>query len=202
VIFGSSLPAAFAKTTEANWRGRVPADTLVADVLAVANVAVSPWLFPVGMDAANDEDRQNEPWRFVNRMAWIRGIANGQDILAAAPGASSSMGNMGLERVGPEETRLGFDIRPQGIILELRDVQMNIPHEQWYAFAIAVFHYVREMNDLNIAAPAYHPVANFGAPGVVPPAPAAPPLAQPGWFMQQLRRVQNFAAALRGYLPL
>jgi len=202
IMSRSSLPSAFGQTRESNWHGRVPANTLVADVLAVANIAASPWLFPVGMQHANDEDREREPWRFVGRDAWIRGIANGRDILAEARGASSSMGAMGLERVGPAQTRLGFDVRPKGIILELRDVQMNIPYEQWYAFAIAVFQYIREMNDLNIAAPAYHPVANFGTPGVVPPAPAAPPPAQPGWFARQVRRVQNLAATLRGYLPL
>jgi hypothetical protein len=184
VMSRSNLPSAMAKTPEANWRGRVNATTLLNDVLFVADLASTPLgnqpeLFPYGVQGATQQERQQEPWRFVDRNAWIRGIANGRDLLRGMLG-SSSWGGMGLERVGPQQTNWrGADIRPQGIILELRDVQTSVPWDHWYPFTTAVFRYIREVNDLTVMNPQYHGFANFGTQGTPGPVPQAPPLAPP-----------------------
>jgi len=215
VMSRSNLPDAIAQLPEANRRGRVNAATLVNDVLLVANVANTQWggypeLFPAGAqydlttaegrkDKADDQRR--DPWRFVGRNAWIRGIANGTDLLRGLQG-SSSWGAMGLERVGPEQTGwFGRDIRPKGIIVELRDVKMNVPWDQWYPFAIAVFHYIREVNDLAIAAPQYQGFPNLGQQGLVPPVPGAPPAAPPGWWERRLQDLQDLGAWLNNQIP-
>ena len=202
VMSRSNLPQVVAQLPEANWRGHLDANTFLADVLAVADLGTTdfgegPELFPYLLNTFSAQERRREPWRFLNRNRWIRGLANGTDSLRGLQG-SSSWGELGLERVGPEETGwFGRDVRPEGIIVELRDVRQNVPWDHWYPFAIAVFHYMREMNDLAVAAPQYQGFAGFGTQGVAPPVPGAPPVAPPTWWERRLQNLQDIGAFLR-----
>lgn len=184
-------------------RSKIPPALVATDEIRNGTVTIVQWRADV-LNAATDAGADvvpalADPLIFAwgvgvgpTVQAYLDGLYGGQQDLLA--NTEPSMGAMGTERVGPVQTYFGFDVRPKGLIVELRDIKQDIPMAQWTPFAIAIFNYVQGMNDLAVAAPVYAGIPGFGL-AAPPPVPAAalPPPPDVGF-------VQGWATYLRAYI--